>query len=108
MVMLVGVVMIMVMAVLVKRQCAPGLGPEQRPVFGCRRHRHRRALATDMPVQAHHPVGRPHHHHQVVARSQGSTHVVTDRSDEHSDQTIPRAEGNRIAKLQERLRRLLL
>jgi len=34
---------------------------------------------------------------RVVSRSKASTYVVTDRPDEHSDQTISRAEGERVA-----------
>ncbi|HEX3580154.1 MAG TPA: phosphoenolpyruvate carboxykinase (ATP), partial [Thermoanaerobaculia bacterium] len=37
---------------------------------------------------------------RVVSRSKLSTYVVTDRPEEHSDQTIPRAEYERIAKVQ--------
>src|SRR5918997_1874375 len=38
---------------------------------------------------------------EVVSRSKGSTYVVTDRPDEHSDQTIDREEGTRLAALQD-------
>ena len=37
---------------------------------------------------------------RVVSRSKLSTYVVTDRPEEHSDQTINRAEYERVAKLQ--------
>jgi phosphoenolpyruvate carboxykinase (ATP) len=37
---------------------------------------------------------------RVVSRSKGSTYVATDRPQEHSDQTISRAEFDRISKLQ--------
>src|ERR1043166_3441021 len=37
---------------------------------------------------------------RVVSRSKLSTYVVTDRPEEHSDQTIPRAEYDRMAKIQ--------
>jgi phosphoenolpyruvate carboxykinase (ATP) len=37
---------------------------------------------------------------RVVSRSKGSTFVATDRPEEHSDQTIPRAELERVTKLQ--------
>src|SRR5215216_6428190 len=38
---------------------------------------------------------------KVVSRSKGSTYVVTDRPSEHSDQTIDRQEGARLAALQD-------
>ncbi|HEY2704794.1 MAG TPA: phosphoenolpyruvate carboxykinase [Candidatus Dormibacteraeota bacterium] len=38
---------------------------------------------------------------RVVARSKASTYVVTDHPEKHSDQTIPRAEGERIAAMQD-------
>jgi phosphoenolpyruvate carboxykinase (ATP) len=37
---------------------------------------------------------------RVVSRSKGSTYVATDRPQEHSDQTISRAELERVSKLQ--------
>jgi phosphoenolpyruvate carboxykinase (ATP) len=37
----------------------------------------------------------------VVARSKSSTYIVTDHPEEHSDQTISREEGARIARLQD-------
>src|SRR4029450_8556449 len=38
---------------------------------------------------------------KVVSRSKGSTYVVTDRPEGHSDQTIDREEGARLAALRE-------
>jgi phosphoenolpyruvate carboxykinase (ATP) len=38
---------------------------------------------------------------RVVARSKASTYIVTDHPERHSDQTISRAEGTRIAALQD-------
>ena len=38
---------------------------------------------------------------RVVSRSKASTYVVTDRPEEHSDQTITRGEGERMARLQD-------
>ena len=38
---------------------------------------------------------------KVVARSKSSTYVVTDNPEQHSDQTIPRAEAERMARLQD-------
>jgi phosphoenolpyruvate carboxykinase (ATP) len=38
---------------------------------------------------------------RVVSRSKASTYVVTDSPENHSDQTITRAEGERIARLQD-------
>ena len=37
---------------------------------------------------------------KVVSRSKGSTYVVTDRPSDHSDQTIDRQEGARLAAFQ--------
>jgi phosphoenolpyruvate carboxykinase (ATP) len=38
---------------------------------------------------------------KVVSRSKGSTFIATDTPEQHSDQTIPRAEYARVAKLQD-------
>ena len=38
---------------------------------------------------------------RVVSRSKASTYVVTDTPENHSDQTITRAEGDRIATMQD-------
>ncbi len=38
---------------------------------------------------------------RVVARSKASTYVVTDRPEEHSDQTVSRGEGERMAHIQD-------
>ncbi len=38
---------------------------------------------------------------RVVARSKASTYVITDQPEEHSDQTLPAAEGRRMAALQD-------
>jgi phosphoenolpyruvate carboxykinase (ATP) len=38
---------------------------------------------------------------KVVSRSKGSTYVVTDRPQEHTDQTISREEGERLAAIQD-------
>jgi phosphoenolpyruvate carboxykinase (ATP) len=38
---------------------------------------------------------------RVVSRSKGSTYVVTDRPEEHSDQTVSREEGARVAAVQD-------
>ncbi|HZS16126.1 MAG TPA: phosphoenolpyruvate carboxykinase (ATP), partial [Candidatus Dormibacteraeota bacterium] len=38
---------------------------------------------------------------KVVSRSKASTYVVTDHPENHSDQTITRAEGERIARVQD-------
>jgi len=54
------------MCVLIQRKGAAGAKPEQRPVFRRVRHNGGRALTADMPVQANHPVGRAHHHMQVM------------------------------------------
>jgi phosphoenolpyruvate carboxykinase (ATP) len=38
---------------------------------------------------------------RVVARSKASTYIVSDRPEEHSDQTLPLAEARRMAALQD-------
>ena len=38
---------------------------------------------------------------EVTARSKAATYIVTDSADNHSDQTISRAEGGRVAALQD-------
>ena len=38
---------------------------------------------------------------KVLARSKGSTYIVTDDPSQHSDQTIPTDEGARIAAMQD-------
>ncbi len=60
----------MVGGVLVNRKRRRRTVPEQLAVLHALGDRVRRAVATDMPVQAHHRVGRRHHHVQVVGNHQ--------------------------------------
>ena len=60
-----------------------------------------RQLTASMP-NAHPTIfGNYNVETRVVARSKASTYVVTDHPEEHSDQTIGRAEGERIAAMQD-------
>ena len=69
-IMAVAMVMMVVMVVPVERQCPLRARSEQRPVFRCRGHDFRRAMATDMPIQADHPIRSAHHHMQFMADHQ--------------------------------------
>src|SRR5215207_4589891 len=60
-----------------------------------------RSYADAMPQARQTEYGNVNVQTRVVSRSKGSTYVVTDRPDEHSDQTIDRAEGARLAALQD-------
>ena len=62
--------MIVVVMVLVKREHALRFRAEHRAIGGRCTHILRRALATDMPVQADHAIGGPHHHQKIVADHQ--------------------------------------
>ncbi|HEY0410964.1 MAG TPA: phosphoenolpyruvate carboxykinase (ATP), partial [Candidatus Dormibacteraeota bacterium] len=60
-----------------------------------------RQLTASMP-NAHPTIfGNYNVETRVVARSKASTYVVTDHPERHSDQTIGRAEGERIAAMQD-------
>ena len=52
-----------------------------------------RSYADAMPQARQTEYGNVNVQTKVVSRSKGSTYVVTDRPDEHSDQTIDREEG---------------
>ncbi|MEA2489525.1 MAG: phosphoenolpyruvate carboxykinase [Acidobacteriota bacterium] len=60
-----------------------------------------RKYAAEMPNARPTEFGNLNVATRVVSRSKGSTFVATDRPEEHSDQTISRAEYDRIAKLQD-------
>src|ERR671914_3159732 len=60
-----------------------------------------RSYADAMPQARQTEYGNVNVQTRVVSRSKGSTYVVTDRPGEHSDQTIDRAEGTRLAALQD-------
>ena len=60
-----------------------------------------RAYAEAMPTARITEFGNVNVQTRVHARSKGSTYIVTDTPDEHSDQTIERAEGERLAALQD-------
>ncbi|MFL6183977.1 MAG: phosphoenolpyruvate carboxykinase (ATP), partial [Actinomycetes bacterium] len=60
-----------------------------------------REFADAMPQARQTEYGNVNVQTRVVSRSKGSTYVVTDRPDEHSDQTIDREEGARLAALQD-------
>lgn len=59
------------------------------------------AMTKEMPNTRISAFGNPNCQTLAVARSKASTFLVTDRPDEHDDQTIPREEGDRIAKMQD-------
>jgi phosphoenolpyruvate carboxykinase (ATP) len=60
-----------------------------------------RQYAAEMPNARITEFGNLNVATRVVSRSKGSTYIATDRPEEHSDQTITRAEYDRIAKLQD-------
>jgi len=59
-----------------------------------------RELTSRMPNAKHTEFDNYNVQTQVVSRSKASTYVITDRPEEHSDQTLSRAEGARIAQMQ--------
>jgi phosphoenolpyruvate carboxykinase (ATP) len=60
-----------------------------------------RAFTDAMPQARPTRYGNVNVQTQVLARSKASTYVVTDRPEEHTDQTIGREEGRRIARIQD-------
>ena len=60
-----------------------------------------REYADAMPQARQTEYGNVNVQTKVVSRSKASTYVVTDRPEEHSDQTIDREEGKRLAALQD-------
>jgi phosphoenolpyruvate carboxykinase (ATP) len=60
-----------------------------------------RSFTDAMPQARQTRYGNVNVQTQVLARSKGSTYIVTDRPEEHSDQTLTRAEGRRIAQVQD-------
>ena len=60
-----------------------------------------RAFTDAMPQARQTRYGNVNVQTKVLSRSKGSTYVVTDRPEEHSDQTISRQEGDRVAAIQD-------
>jgi phosphoenolpyruvate carboxykinase (ATP) len=60
-----------------------------------------RAMAAAMPNARWTEFGNVNVQTKVVARSKASTYVVTDHPEQHTDQTISREEGARIAGIQD-------
>ena len=60
-----------------------------------------RELTSRMPNARHTEFDNYNVQTKVVSRSKASTYVVTDRPEEHSDQTITRADGRKIADRQD-------
>jgi phosphoenolpyruvate carboxykinase (ATP) len=60
-----------------------------------------RAFTDAMPQARQTRYGNVNVQTKILARSKGSTYVVTDRPEEHTDQTIGREEGRRIAQIQD-------
>jgi phosphoenolpyruvate carboxykinase (ATP) len=60
-----------------------------------------RAFTDAMPQASQTRYGNVNVKTKVLARSKGSTYIVTDRPEEHSDQTVSREEGARIAAVQD-------
>jgi phosphoenolpyruvate carboxykinase (ATP) len=60
-----------------------------------------RSFTDAMPQARQTRYGNVNVQTKVLARSKASTYIVTDRPEEHSDQTISRAEGRRIAQVQD-------
>src|SRR5437588_9679828 len=59
-----------------------------------------RELTSRMPNARHTEYDNYNVQTRVVSRSKASTYVVTDRPEEHSDQTMSRADGVRVAERQ--------
>lgn len=60
-----------------------------------------RAMTARMPNARHTEFDSYNVQTRVVARSKGSTYIASDHPEQHSDQTITRAEAGRIAALQD-------
>src|SRR5918911_3136180 len=60
-----------------------------------------RAFTDQMPSARQTRYGNVNVQTKVLARSKGSTYIVTDRPEEHTDQTISREEGARLAAIQD-------
>jgi phosphoenolpyruvate carboxykinase (ATP) len=60
-----------------------------------------RELTSRMPNARHTEFDNYNVQTRVVSRSKGSTYIVTDRPEEHSDQTVSREEAGRIAERQD-------
>src|SRR6266545_3713933 len=60
-----------------------------------------RSFTDAMPQARQTRYGNVNVQTKVLARSKASTYVVTDRPEEHTDQTISREEGRRIARIQD-------
>ena len=60
-----------------------------------------RELTSKMPDARHTAFDNYNVQTKVVSRSKGSTYVVTDRPEEHSDQTMSRSDATRIAERQD-------
>lgn len=59
-----------------------------------------RSLTETMPTASETVFGNLNVHSNVGARQRSSTFIVTDQPERYSDQTMPRAEGRRLAALQ--------
>ncbi|HZD01905.1 MAG TPA: phosphoenolpyruvate carboxykinase [Actinomycetes bacterium] len=60
-----------------------------------------RAFTDAMPQARQTRYGNVNVQTKVLARSKASTYVVSDRPEEHTDQTVSREEGRRIARIQD-------
>ena len=60
----------------VKSKCTAGIRSEQSAIFLRLNHNLRRSFATDMPVQADHPVRGGHHHVKFMADHEDGTAKV--------------------------------
>src|SRR3546814_9724771 len=80
---LAGKVVVVIVLVAVDREDI-GLRTEQAPELGVSRDLVRTAGTADMAVHAQHPVGRRHHHVQVVADHQDAAAAA--RSEEHTSE----------------------
>jgi phosphoenolpyruvate carboxykinase (ATP) len=60
-----------------------------------------RSFTDAMPQARQTRYGNVNVQTKVLARSKASTYIVTDRPEEHTDQTVSRDEGRRIARIQD-------
>jgi phosphoenolpyruvate carboxykinase (ATP) len=79
----------------------PASLPEARSIRWNPSPQELRDLTSRMPNAKHTEYDNYNVQTRVVSRSKGSTYIVTDHPEEHTDQTVSREEGKRIAERQD-------
>jgi phosphoenolpyruvate carboxykinase (ATP) len=85
---------------MVARLIAPAYEIDARSIIANPSQDDLHRFAAEMPNARRTEFGNLNVKTRVDARSKGSTYIVTDHPEQHSDQTISRAEGRRIAEMQ--------